>query len=155
MLVSAAADLLKVDCVGVLLLDEAGRVRTVAASGPAAAALEAAQEQWQCGPGVDVLATGQVLAVVDLATAPEYRRLWPQLADAGVRGVLAAPVVVRNEVVGNLNAVTGQRQHWSDADRRGAQALAGLIGELLRTATAGSTSGHGGPPERDTGEPGL
>ena len=112
-LVSAAAELLGVDSVGILLLDDFDHVRTVAVSGPAAAALEQAQEQLQLGPGIDVFAARRVVAVVDLATDPDYERLWSELVDTGVRGVLSAPVIVRNEIVGNLNAITGQRHEWS------------------------------------------
>jgi len=134
--VGAAAELLGVDCVGVLLLDDLDRIRTVAASGPAAAALEAAQEHLQAGPGVDVLTEGRVLRVDDLAAAPGYGVLWSQLSGAGVRGVLSAPVVVRGEVVGNLNAVTAQRHHWSAAESLAAEAFASLIGQLLHAATS-------------------
>lgn len=162
--VGAAAELLGVDCVGVLLLDDRDQVRTVAASGPAAAALELVQEQLQLGPGIDVLTTGQVLTVVDLAVEPGYRQLWSELAGAGVRGVLSAPVVVRAEIVGNLNLVTVQRHEWSAAERRAAAAFGDLIGQLLRAATSavhpGGPIGGGGAatpdadPERETEEPG-
>jgi transcriptional regulator with GAF, ATPase, and Fis domain len=155
--VSVAVELLGVDCVGVLLLDDADDVRTVAASGPAAAALETAQEQLQLGPGVDVLGTGRVLAIVDLATDPQYWQLWPQLADVGVRGVLAAPVVVRGEVVGTMTAVTGQRHRWSEAECRAAGTIAALIGQLLLTAasSAGSVSPRAHRPKVGSGDGGT
>ena len=158
--VSAAAELFSADCVGVLLLDDADHIRTVAVSGPAAAALEVAQEHLQRGPGVDVLTAGRVLAVADLATDPEYRELWPPLAGAGVRGVLSAPVMVGDEIAGNLNAVTGQRHHWSEAERRAGAAFAGLIGELLRAASSSTGRPETSGPDhtasdRETGEPGT
>ena len=157
-LVSAAAELLGVDSVGILLLDDFDHVRTVAVSGPAAAALEQAQEQLQLGPGIDVFAARRVVAVVDLATDPDYERLWSELVDTGVRGVLSAPVIVRNEIVGNLNAITGQRHEWSQAERRAGAALGGLIGQLLRTATSSAPDVDALrdiASERETGEPGT
>jgi GAF domain-containing protein len=133
--VGAAAELLGVDCVGVLLLDEADRVRTVAVTGRAAAALESAQERLQIGPGVDVQGFRQVVSVPDLAEHPRYRALWHEVADSGVRGVMSVPVWVRQEVVGNLNAVTEQVHAWSDAERRAGEAYAALVGQLLIAAT--------------------
>ena len=120
-LVSAAADLLKVDCVGVLLLDEAGRVRTVAAyrtggGGPrssagAVAVRSGRRREWP---------PDRSLAVVDLADRPRVPagsgRSWPT---PGCVECWLRPSWSASEVVGNLNAVTAQRQHWSDADRRG------------------------------------
>ena len=133
--VGAAAELLGVDCVGVLLLDEADRVRTVAVTGPAAAALESAQERLQVGPGADVQTFRQLVAVTDLAADPRYRALWREVVGSGVRGVLSIPVWVRQQVVGNLNAVTAQAHVWSDAERRAGEAYATLVGQLLISAT--------------------
>ena len=133
--VSAAAGLLGVDCVGVLLLDESDRVRTVAFTGPAAEALETAQERLQVGPGIDVQSLRRVVAVPDLAENPSYRLLWRQVAEAGVRGVLSAPVWVGHQVVGNLNAVTARVHEWSDAEQRAGEAYASLVGQLRVAAT--------------------
>jgi GAF domain-containing protein len=133
--VSAAAELLGVDCVGVLLLDESDRVRAVAFTGPAAEALETAQERLQLGPGVDVQSLRRVVAVPDLAENPSYRPLWREVAEAGVRGVLSAPVWVGHQVVGNLNAVTARAHDWTDAERRAGEACASLVAQLLLSAT--------------------
>lgn len=133
-LVTAAAELLRVDAVGVLLLDETDRVRTVAVTGPAATALESAQERLQVGPGIEVFALRRVVSVPDLAANQEYGPLWREIADDGVRGVLSAPVWVQHEVVGNLNAITEHAHEWSAAERRAGQAYASLVGQLLVSA---------------------
>jgi GAF domain-containing protein len=134
-LVGAAAELLDVDAVGVLLLDDTDRVRTAAVTAPSAAAFEAAQERLQLGPGVDVQRLRRVVTVYDLAEVPAYRAVWEQVAGAGVRGVMSAPVWVGPEVVGNLNAITERAHEWSDAERRAGAAYASLVGQLLGSAT--------------------
>jgi len=134
-LVGAAAELLGVDAVGVLLLDEADRIRTAAVTGPSATALETAQERLLIGPGVDVQRLRRVVTVSDLAEDPAYRPLWDEVAGAGVRGVLSAPVWIGHEVVGNLNAITEGVHDWSDAERRAGAAYASLVAQLLVSAT--------------------
>jgi GAF domain-containing protein len=134
-LVDAAAELLGVDAVGVLLLDDADRIRTAAVTGPSASALEAAQVRLRLGPGVDVQRLRRVVTVSDLAEDPAYRSLWAEVAGAGVRGVLSAPVWVGHEVVGNLNAITERVHEWSDTERRAGAAYASLVAQLLVSAT--------------------
>lgn len=151
LVVGAAAELLGADCVGVLLLDESDRVRNVAASEPAAAALESAQERLQLGPGVDVMRSRQAVAVADLAEHPRYRLLWDEMADTGVRGVLSVPVSVRGEVVGNLNAVTSRIHEWNEDELRAGEAYAGLVGQLLAAASRVAGRPEERPDERQPG----
>ena len=102
---------------------------------PSASALETAQERLLLGPGVDVQRLRRVVTVCDLAEDPAYRPLWDEVADAGVRGVLSAPVWIGHEVVGNLNAITEGVHDWSDAERRAGAAYASLVAQLLVSAT--------------------
>ncbi len=153
-LVGAAVELLRVDAVGVLLLDEADRMRTVAVTGPAAAALEMAQERLQIGPGVEVQALRRVVSVPDLAADLKYGALWREVADAGVCGVLSVPVWVQHEVVGNLNAITEQAHDWSEAEQRAGEAYAGLVGQLLLISAKRATRRIDVPSPRDAGSGG-
>jgi GAF domain-containing protein len=130
-LVSAAAEVLHVDCVGLLMLDDADRIRTVAATGNAAAALEAAQEDLHLGPGVDTITGQHTVAVADLAAHPEYAALWRRVAGSGVRAVLSAPIRVGGELVGNLNAVTPERHEWTESEIRAGEVFASVVGQLL------------------------
>ena len=136
--VVAAAPLLGAESVGILLLDDTDRVRSVAASGPAAEALEVAQERVAVGPGLDAL-RGDVVAVHDVADEPRYAPLWREIAGRGVRAVLAAPIRLGAQVVGNLNAVVPEPHIWSDAQRRSAEAVADVVAQMLGlTALPGS-----------------
>jgi GAF domain-containing protein len=132
--VTAAEDLLGADCVGLLLLDDVDRVRSVAATSPAAEVLEVAQEKVHVGPGIDALARRGTVAVADVGAVPEYAALWHEIRGHGVRAVLSAPVRVGQQVAGNLNAVVDRPYDWTPTQRRAAEALAGIVGQLLGVA---------------------
>jgi len=144
--VSATARLLGVESVGILLLDDADRVRSVAASGRAAEAVETAQERVGVGPGVDALVGKAMVAVEDVAAEPRHGALWQEIAGCGVRAVLAAPIWLDGQVVGVLNAVTADPHVWSDPQRRAAEAVAGIVGAMLGLA-ARPALGTGGDGE--------
>lgn len=135
--VTVAAELLQVESVGILLLDDADRVRCAAATGRAAEALERAQERIVVGPGIDALTGRDVVAVADLADEPRYEPLWQEIAGHGIRAVLAAPVRLDGQVVGNLNALDPEPHVWSGAPRRAAEACAAIVGQLLGLAAHG------------------
>jgi GAF domain-containing protein len=143
--VAATAPLLGVESVGILLLDDADRVRSVAASGRVAEALENAQERVRVGPGVDALADRAMVAVEDVAAEPRYGPLWREIAGYGARAVLAAPIWLDGQVVGNLSAVVPDPHVWSDPQRRAAVAVAGIVGQMLGLAArpAPQTGGDG------------
>jgi GAF domain-containing protein len=144
--VSAAVRLLGVESVGILLLDDADRVRSVAACGRAAETLETAQERVRVGPGVDALDERAMVAVEDVAAEPRYEALWQEIAGCGARAVLAAPIWLDGQVVGNLNAVVADPHVWSDPQRRSAKAVAEIVGQMLGLA-ARPASGTGGDSE--------
>lgn len=151
---TAAAQVLAVDGVGLMLLDEHDGLRAVGASDPVSAALEEGQLQVGQGPGVDCVRSGQTVAVDDLA-AVDYPALWEVLGGRGasarrqvdldqgssapagervaaVRGVLSVPVRVREQVVGTLNAFREEPTRWTAADVRAVEAYAGIVAVLLR-----------------------
>lgn len=130
-LVEQAAPVLEVDGVGVLLLDEDGRVRTVAASGAAALALETAQEDFGVGPGLDVMKTGRPVAVSDISSDGRYQDLAARAADHAVRAVLSTPVRAAGEVIGSFNAHRRQPYEWTADMVAATEAFAAVLGTLL------------------------
>ena len=74
------------------------------------------------------------VTVEDLATDSRYERLWQEVTDCGIRGVLAVPVRLDGQVVGNLNALVTTPHVWSVGQQRAAEALAGVVGQLLLLA---------------------
>jgi GAF domain-containing protein len=152
----AATEVLRVDSVGLMLLDEHDALHVVGTTDDAASALEAAQLELRIGPAIDCLGTGRSVGVADLAASADYARVRDWLTDrpdppaTGVRSVLSAPVLVRGETVGTLNALHRTPQRWDAAQVRAVEAYAGLIGVLLRLGAADPT-GRGatfptGPP---------
>jgi GAF domain-containing protein len=143
--VSAAAQLLGVESVGILLLDDADRIRSVAASSGAAEALEAAQERVGVGPGVDALAQRAMVAVADVGAVSRYGPLWQEIVGCGARAVLAAPIWLAGQVVGNLDAVLADPHVWSSPEKRAAAAVAAVVGQMLGLAARpGSAAGNDG-----------
>jgi len=133
--VSAAAELLDVEYVGILLLDDAGRLRAVASSGALAAAVELAQQQLGVGPGPDTVAEGRTVAVSDLTDIAEYAPLTATVGPLGLRAVLSAPITVEGDVTGNLNLMRTDTHHWTQAEAQAAEAFAGVVAELLATGS--------------------
>lgn len=129
--IGTVREMLHVDGVGVLLLDDDRQIRAVAAAGPMSAALESAQQELGIGPGVDVLLTGDPVAVSDLPAAARYAQLWGALEGTGVRSVLSVPIEVSGQVTGNLNALEAEPHVWSDAEVAAARAFADVVSTLL------------------------
>lgn len=131
--VEALRDTLGADDVGVMLVDGEGRLRTLGSAGEAGQLLEQAQEEQRDGPGFEVLRTGRTLVVDDVARSP-----WAKWIDlpAGVRAVLAVPIVVDDIATGNVNVISATARSWSDDDRERAEAAAGAVASLLQVAAA-------------------
>src|SRR5690242_1821567 len=91
-IVAAAADLLSADSVGILLLDDAGKLRAAASTSTVADRLEQAQQQLGIGPGHDSVARRGSVLVEDLATEPAYQPLAAELGPLRIGGVLSAPI---------------------------------------------------------------
>src|SRR5215213_9024559 len=116
--VESAVEVLRVDSVGLMLLDQHDALRPAGFTGFAASALEQVQIEIGEGPGIDASKRAETIAVTDLAEAPCYARLWRRLANTGVRAVLASPVRVWGNVIGNLNAVRSQPHRWTETEIR-------------------------------------
>jgi transcriptional regulator with GAF, ATPase, and Fis domain len=121
------AQVLGVSAAGVLLSDQRGALRVVAASTEQTRLLELLQSQTDQGPCPECFHTGRPVAVADLST-PTAARRWPRfVAEArqiGFASVHALPMRLRSDVIGALN-LFGTRPGALDQDTtRLAQALA-------------------------------
>jgi len=157
--VSAAAQVLAVDGVGLMLLDDRDVLRVVGATDETGRALELAQVELGVGPAIDSRRTGRSVAVDDLAAGTEYRVLADRLASrdgsgplpggGAIRGVLSVAVQVRGEVVGTLNGIRARPGPWTPAEVRAVEAYAGIIAVLLRLGLP--ADGHVGSALRTLG----
>jgi GAF domain-containing protein len=125
MLTVRTANLVGASAVGLLLADQRGQLRFMAASDEKARILEIFQVQISEGPCFDAFRSGQPVINADLREAVDR---WPEFTEhalaAGFRSVHAFPMRVRREVIGALN-VFGSRVGGAldDADVQIVQAL--------------------------------
>ena len=104
MLTVRTADLVGASAVGLLLADQRGNLRFMAASDEKAKILEIFQVQVSEGPCFDAYRTATPVLNEDLAGAAErWPSFTPQALEAGFRSVHAFPLRVRKEVIGALN----------------------------------------------------
>ncbi|WP_214402771.1 GAF domain-containing protein [Pseudonocardia lacus] len=157
---SAAADVLGVDGVGLMMLGDDDELRVVGATDDAAAALETAQRRSQVGPGIDCVRFGRTVTVDDLSRAAEYAVVWQRVRDAPGRSsgsgaevgaVISAPVRIRGDTVGTLNALHHAPWRWHASQVRAIEAYAAVIAILLRlearSLSDGGPRAQPGPPE--------
>ena len=104
MLTVRTADLDGASAVGLLLADQRGNLRFMAASDEKAKILEIFQVQVSEGPCFDAYRTATPVLNEDLAGAAErWPSFTPQALAAGFQSVHAFPMRVRKEVIGALN----------------------------------------------------
>jgi transcriptional regulator with GAF, ATPase, and Fis domain len=97
-------ELLGVAAAGLLLTDQHGALRVVAASTEETRLLELLQLQTDNGPSPDCFRTGRPVAIDDLATAAgRWPRFTSQARQIGFASVHALPMRLRAEVIGALN----------------------------------------------------
>jgi transcriptional regulator with GAF, ATPase, and Fis domain len=121
------AQVLGVTAAGVLLTDQRGALRVVAASTEQTRLLELFQSQTDQGPCPECFHTGRPVAVADLSTSAAARR-WPQFAaearTVGFASVHALPMRLRTDIIGALNLFGTQPGALDEDTLRLAQALA-------------------------------
>jgi transcriptional regulator with GAF, ATPase, and Fis domain len=131
------AEVLGVSAAGVLLTDQRGALRVVAASTEKSRLLELLQIQIDEGPCPECFRTGRAIAVADLTT--ETVR-WPRFAVEAMRtgfaSVHALPMRLRTEAIGALNLFRTRPGLLDDETVRLGQALADVatIGLLQQRA---------------------
>lgn len=128
--VTAAQRVLSLDCVGILLLDEGGVLRAVAATDETAAELETVQALLHVGPGVTALGASGTRVTGDLRA--DYPQLAEHLAGGGAWAVVSAPIRVGDDNIGNLNAVIARPHDWTEQEVQGVEAFAAVVSHLLR-----------------------
>lgn len=113
------------EAVGLMLTDQRGELRYMAASNETGKMLELFQLQNAEGPCLDCYSTRQPVVNADLATATER---WPKFAPAaraaGFRSVHAFPMRLRDSAIGALNLFGRADVEFQPEEVRVVQALA-------------------------------
>lgn len=113
--------------VGLMLADQEGELRFMAASDESVEMLELLQLQAQEGPCLDCYVTGERVVDADLSTALDR---WPVFAtaslEAGYAAVHAFPMKLRDSVIGSINAFSTRSVRLGDDEQRLIQGLADI-----------------------------
>lgn len=119
--------LLDVSAAGLLLTDQRGTLRVLAASSEETRLLELFQLQSDQGPCLDCFRSNRPVAVADL-TGPDALRRWPRFAAEarriGFASVHALPMRLRDEIIGALNLFGSRPGPLGDGTLAIAQAFA-------------------------------
>lgn len=126
---------------GILLADENGKLRVMAASNERAHLLELFQLQNEDGPCLEAFGTGQPVVHDDLAAAGDrWPRFAPEAVRAGFRSVHALPLRMRTTVLGAMNLFSAEPSSIGEPAAHLARALADVASiailqdHVIRTA---------------------
>jgi GAF domain-containing protein len=120
-----SVQLLGATAAGLLLDDQRGGLRVLAASSERTRLLELFQLQTDQGPCLDCIRTGRPVSVPDLNYAADrWPRFVPMAAQQGFRAVHALPLRLRSHTIGALNLFHDQPATLTTDDLRIGQALA-------------------------------
>ncbi|HEX8863375.1 MAG TPA: ANTAR domain-containing protein [Actinomycetes bacterium] len=141
-LVRTAVPLLRADGAGLMLADQDGVLRWITASNEAERAFEQAERELGEGPCIDAFISGETIWTADLWADPRWNRLGPVARSNKVRGVLAAPVMLRDRPIGTCNALTNTPRAWTDGDVGAIAAYAGMVGQLIGSSSDARQKGE-------------
>lgn len=135
-LTERCVELLGVTAAGILLTDERGRLRVVAASTEKTRLLELFQLQTEQGPCVECFRSGEPVSVADLRSVDRWPQFTAAAGEVGFASVHALPMRLRTEVIGALNLFHEEAGALDDEKQRVGQALADVatIGLLQQRA---------------------
>ncbi|MCP2238492.1 GAF and ANTAR domain-containing protein [Prauserella halophila] len=123
-LTERCVELLDADTAGLLLADERGSLRLVAASTGQTQLLELFQLQEEEGPCLECYHSGQVVTLPDVS---EVAGRWPRFSamatELGFAGVHAIPMQLRTQVIGTLNLFRTHPNGLDETDARLGKAL--------------------------------
>lgn len=120
-----AAGISEADAAGLMLTDQMGHLRFMAASNPNGETLELFQLQNSEGPCMDCFTTGEPVVNADLAhAAARWPTFAPRAIQLGYQSVHAFPMRLREQTIGALNLFGSADALFDAADVRVVQALA-------------------------------
>lgn len=130
------ARLLGVDGAGVMLEDEAGVLRFVAASDELVEQIEQLQIATGEGPCIGAYEQGAPVVIPDLAATAMLPDFAPRALSAGIRAVFSFPLRVEDVHVGAINLYSAEAGPLRDDDLHAAQVLADLATTYIVSANA-------------------
>ena len=117
-----------------ITLAQDDRVITVASADALARQLDEQQYEYELGPCLQSLASGEVVEAADLATEKRWQG-YPTVAMAqGILAILSTPLIVEGKPVGVLNLYARSAQAFNAVDRQLAGLLAGQAAIVITAA---------------------
>ncbi|HVM00374.1 MAG TPA: GAF and ANTAR domain-containing protein [Egibacteraceae bacterium] len=129
---------LPVTAAGVMIADEGGNLRFVAASDDLVREIESLQIELGEGPCLHAYMTGEQVVEEDLEVGSRFPRFAPRAVKAGLRGVYSFPMRLHDgdQHVGALNFYTAGPGDFGDEDREAGQILADVATSYILNARA-------------------
>ena len=125
---------LEVDGAGVMLEDEQGALRFVAASDDLIRSIEALQIELGEGPCLQAYQTGRQVLVNDLSVDTEFPAFGPRAQAAGMAAVHSFPLIADGTVVGALNVYAAQPSALDEPGSEAGQLLADVATTYILNA---------------------
>ena len=125
---------LDVDGAGVMLEDEQGALRFVAASDDLIRSIEALQIELGDGPCLRAYQTGKQVLVSDLGADEQFPQFAPRALAAGMRAVHSFPLLANDEAVGALNVYATRPSNLDEPGSEAGQLLADIATTYILNA---------------------
>jgi len=118
----------------VVLTDSSGNVGSLAGTDPSGSRVVVAELDLEEGPSSDAVRTGAVVQTSDLQDDPRWPRYRRHARSAGIRSVLAVPLVAGEHSVGVVDVFCPNARHWQDREVALVTVLADLVSSYLARA---------------------
>ena len=141
MTVHACVDLFDVSGSGLMIADEQGALRYVAATDGPGQVLEKVQSETGQGPCVDTYVENTVIATDDLAAEARWPDSREIIAGHGVRAVLGVPVRLGGVTVGSLDVYLDRPHAWDDSEGAALLRYSQVVEATLHTALSAHAAG--------------
>ena len=140
--VRACAAIFAVSGSGLMVIDEIGDLRYVAASDDRSRVLETVQTEVGEGPCVEALVRNDVVAADDLHTDRRWPAVTPTLIEHGMVAVLGCPLRLGGVPVGTLDVYRDEPHHWDESERAALTRYTDVIEVTLTSALAAHRAGE-------------
>lgn len=123
-LCSQVVEVLGCEGAGVMLEDDAGHLRFVAASDEKVRQIEALQIEFGEGPCLHAYQTGEIVVIPDLHTTDRFPAFTARAREEGMRSVHSFALRADNQCVGALNMYSSAAADFGDAEVEAGMVLA-------------------------------
>ena len=141
-IVDACVDLFGLDGSGIMLVDEHGALRHVAATDPQIRLLERLQLETGEGPCIESFLHDVLVGCEDVRTDERWPALAERLTAVEIGGVLGVPVHLQGVPVGSLDVYCRSAHSWSEFDRDALVRFCDVAEAVIATAVRAERVGE-------------